>query len=493
MFFKLLNLEIKAFFRSAGVGKGIGIKIFLFLLGLYFLASYLFLGITLYPLSLEFYPDQEPIYVINNYLLRWFCFEFVLRFIFQNLPILKVKPLLTQRIKRSSIINVLLIKSLFSYYNILTLAIAVPFVITNITSSSFTLFPLLMWLFAVIVIVLSLNYLNFLIQRKFSSNAKVLIPFIAICLILVAIEYFNIFSISELFGSYFYQVLAYPLLGLIPIGLLIVSYLLSYRDVDENFYLDAYLENKQKTYQSSDLSWTNRFGALAPFLQLDLKLLWRNKRTRNTLYVSLGFLAYGLIFYPNPMYQGSSMLIFVGIFITGVFMINFGQFVPAWDSSYFAFLQTRPTTMKNYLEAKALLMYASILILSILSSFYVLFGWEILFINFSCAIYNAGINIPIILAFSAYNRKYIDLSNSSMFNYQGVGAAQWLISLPLIIPPIIIWMVLKTFIDLTTANIVLISLGVIGLLLRKVFINGIVELYLNNRFKMLNGFKQKDN
>ena len=31
---------------------------------------------------------------------------------------------------------------------------------------------------------------------------------------------------------------------------------------------------------TTDLAWTRRFGDIAPFLQLDLKLLWRNKHER---------------------------------------------------------------------------------------------------------------------------------------------------------------------------------------------------------------------
>jgi len=230
---------------------------------------------------------------------------------------------------------------------------------------------------------------------------------------------------------------------------------------------------------------------LAPFIQLDLKLLWRNKRAKTTVYLSLGFLAYGLLFYTNPKYADSSMLIFVGIFITGIFIINFGQFIPAWDSSYFPLLQTRPVTMKNYLEAKAMLMYGSILILTILSTPYAFFGWDKVYMNMACAIYNAGINIPIILLFGAYNKKYIDLSNGSMFNYQGIGAAQWLIGLPLLIIPIVIWFTVKVFADQNVANRVLIGCGVIGLLLRNVIMNSLVALYMHNRFRMLEGFKQK--
>src|SRR5690606_31970600 len=122
---------------------------------------------------------------------------------------------------------------------------------------------------------------------------------------------------------------------------------------------------------------------------------------------------------------------------------------------------------------------------------YAYFGWDKLYMNVACAIYNGGINIPIILLFGAYNRKHIDLSNGNMFNYQGIGLAQWLVSLPLLIIPIVIWFTVKFLGGQNVANMVLIGLGVIGFLLRQIILNVLVQLYSANRFKMLEGFKQK--
>lgn len=491
MLINLLRLEWKSFFRSASVGKSIAVKLFMGFIGVYFLTVFLLLGIGLFAACQKLFPNEEPILVVNNYLLLWLSFDFFLRFLLQNLPVVHTKPLLTQRIPRGKIVHVLLLKSIFSFYNLLTLAVALPFVVVNWGSSNYSFFTLLCWLIAVLGMVLTLNFLNLWVQRRFSTNLKALLPFILICGVLTALEYYSIYSVTTFFGSFFDIILAYPIIGILPLGLVVLSYWWTFKDIKANLYLDAYLDSKQKAYQASDLSWTNVFGDLAPFIQLDLKLLWRNKRAKTAVYVSLGFLAYGLLFYTNPMYAESSMLIFVGIFITGIFIINFGQFIPAWDSSYFPLLQTRPITMKNYLEAKAMLMYLSILVLTVLSTAYIYFGWHIVYMNVACAVYNAGVNIPILLCFGAFNKKYIDLSNGNMFNYQGIGAAQWLVGIPLILIPLVIWFTVKTFGDQNLANLVLIGLGVIGLLLRKVFINGLVDLYTANRFKMLEGFKQR--
>jgi hypothetical protein len=61
------------------------------------------------------------------------------------------------------------------------------------------------------------------------------------------------------------------------------------------------LQSKVEEANASDLSWTKRFGAIA--FTLDLKMIWRNKRPKTTIWMSLIILFYGLIVYINPAYK----------------------------------------------------------------------------------------------------------------------------------------------------------------------------------------------
>src|SRR5690606_3708318 len=139
MFLKLLRLEWKSFFRSANVGKGLAVKFFLGFLGIYFLAIFILLGFGLYFAIQELYPNEEPILFVNNFLLLWLLFEFMLRFVLQNLPVINAKSLLTQRVARQKIVHVLLAKSLFSFYNLLTLVTAVPFISICIVNTDYSI------------------------------------------------------------------------------------------------------------------------------------------------------------------------------------------------------------------------------------------------------------------------------------------------------------------------------------------------------------------
>lgn len=171
-------------------------------------------------------------------------------------------------------------------------------------------------------------------------------------------------------------------------------------------------------------------------------------------------------------------------------MINFGQFVPAWDAGYYPLIMAQNIPLKQYLTAKAGLITFSVVVLAILSTPYLYFGWKILLINMVCAVYNIGVNIPILLYAGSFNRKKIDLDKSPFMNYQGMGATQWIVGLPLMLMPLLIFWVFNKFISFESALTVLFGLGVMGLMLRNRAISLIAERYKRQKYAMIEGFKQ---
>jgi hypothetical protein len=71
----------------------------------------------------------------------------------------------------------------------------------------------------------------------------------------------------------------------------------------------------------------------------------------------------------NPAYKDTPVFFCVcWNFNDWVFMLNYGQFVPAWDSNYYGMMMSQNIPMKQYLNSKAVLMSVSVLILAILST-----------------------------------------------------------------------------------------------------------------------------
>ena len=79
-------------------------------------------------------------------------------------------------------------------------------------------------------------------------------------------------------------------------------------------YLDSGLQVVKKEAQNLELGWLNRFGRTAIFVKNDIKLILRNKRSKMTIWVSIGFLFYGFTFlltlqaaYTTPLFGRFSL------------------------------------------------------------------------------------------------------------------------------------------------------------------------------------------
>ncbi|MFL0352914.1 DUF5687 family protein [Xanthomarina sp. GH4-25] len=485
-----INLEWKQYFRSAYWQKSMAINVLLVLVALYFVVTFLALGIALYPILKDAIPDQDPLVIVNSYLFYWFLADVIMRFFFQKLPVMSVKPLLTLPIKRPKVVHYVLRKSSFSFFNILPLFAIIPFGVTLIING-YPLVSVVFWMVTIFIITLIINYLNFIIESISSETDLSYLPIIVFAGGLFAINYFNIISFSILTSNAVSSIYETPLLVVIPILILITLYVVNYKILKNKLYLDSSLKSKVQEVKASSLEWTRKFGDAAPFMQLDLKLIWRNKRPRSSVFILVIGLLYGLFFYPNPAYQDKPwMFAFVGIFVTGIFLINFGQFIPAWDSGYYKMLMSQNIKYKQYLKSKYTLMAVSVIILFILSIPYVYFGWKILLAHFAAAVYNIGINTHVMLLGGSFNRKKIDLNQRAAFNYQGTGAVQWLIGIPLMLLPLAIFGVCYYFFSFEIGCLVLTILGVIGIVFHQKLMNAITEKYLDSKYKMIQAFSQ---
>ncbi|WP_308991799.1 DUF5687 family protein [Mariniflexile litorale] len=487
-----LSLEWKSFFRSASFGKGLAIKILMGFLALYFLLMFLGMGVVLYPGLKKMFPDKDPLTIVNSFLFYWIIGDLVFRFFFQKLPVIVVKPLLILPVKRKNIVNYVLGKSVTSFFNFLPLFAIIPFGATLIVKG-YPVVSVLTWILTLILVTLIINFLNFIIE-SFSTEIELsFLPIIGVAGGLFALNYFNVISFSQIFANGFNAIYNTPVFIIIPVLILVGFYVINFRLLRKKLFLDSGLKEKVKEIQVSNLDWTKNFGAIAPFMQLDLKLIWRNKRTKSSVWMVLIGLLYGLFFYPQPTYQGMPWFFaFIGIFSTGIFLINFGQFIPAWDSGYYKLLMSQNIKYEQYLQSKFTLMALSVVILFVLGIPYVFFGWKILLTHFVAAIYNVGVNTHVILYGGSFNRKKIDLSQKAAFNYQGTGAVQWLIGIPLLLIPMGIFALFYFLIGFEIACLVLGILGVLGIVFHQKLMKGITAKYLQSKYKMIEAFNQNN-
>ncbi len=489
MFKRFISLEWKQFTRSSYFQRSLIVKILLFFVALYFIVSFLIMGGAAYFLLEEVFPKKDPLEVVNNYLIFWFLLEMVYRFFVQKLPVMNVKPLMTLPIKRKTMIHYLLGKTTFSFFNILPLFFFVPFTFILLIQG-YAPAHVLLWFVAIICFELSVNYLNFLINKTNSAFYVVL----AVLVGLGGLQYFGIYDVTEAAG-YFFNFIYEHLYGfLIPMALVILLYRRNYAFVRKDFYVDEKVSETTKEVTTSELNWLDRFGKLAVFLKNDIRMIRRNKRPRKVVLTSFIFLFYGLLFFPNPTFDNMIwFMAFVSIFITGGFLLSFGQLVPSWDSEYYKLLMSQNISYRKYLESKWMLMVVATGISFILSTPYLYFGWEIYEFVVAGALFNIGLNSFITLYGGVLNRVPIELNvkSKAFGNTQGFNMTQLLIALPKMLGPILIFVVPYKLIGYQAGVIALALSGVIGLAFKNQIFNLIENTYQKHKYKTIAAFDEK--
>ena len=483
-----LNLEWKQYFRAANWQKSIFLNILLVLFALYFILSFLAIGVGGYWILKEMFPDKDPLVVVNAFLLYAFVADLIFRYLMQKLPVMNIKPMLTLPISKSKIVHYILLKSSFSFFNLMSLFFYIPFSVVLIMQG-YDLWGVLGLLLTMMCGIQSVNFINFLVNK----DTRVFIGLVTLLCCGFLINYFNWFNLAAFVGKGFDFLYQNPIVVLAAVLLVFLLYRENYNRLRNEVYLDALISEKTKEVNAADLSFTDKLGDLAPFIKNDLRLMWRNKRTKSGVWMLLMGLLYGLFFYPNPMYKDMDfMFVLVGVFSTGTFLINFGQFIPAWDSGYYKMLMSQNFKYERYLESKYTIMSISVAALFVLGIPYVFFGWKVLFVHFAAMIYNLGVNTHVILLGGTFNRKKINLDEKAAFNFQGTGAVQWLIGLPLMLLPMGIFALLNWLISFEIATITLAVLGFIGIALHKKLMTAITKKYITNKYVMIHAFNQEN-
>ena len=488
-----ISHELKAFWRSKNTGKTIAIRIVMALLILYLLCSALFFGFFLDKILEKAFLKEDIVLSFCGILLIYFLFDLFMRLQLQELPTLRVQPYLQLPIKRNALVGYLAFTAMFSVFNLWPFILFVPFIVKIIAADSGGLAA-----FAFIIALAGLtvfnNYLALYVKRKANLNGWIfLIAAATIVLIGLSDFYWHLFSIRKLSFLFFGNLINHPILALLPVALGVVMYYLNFLYLKDNLYLEELGSRKASAYKSStEYPILNRFGHIGDLVANEIKLIFRNKRPRSALVMGLFFMFYGLMFYGRPGPVGADgFKVFVGMFMTGIFIISYGQFLFSWQAAHFDGILVSKVKFTDFLKAKYLLFSIVSTVAFLLTTPYVYFGWRVILIHFVMYLWNIGVNIPIVLFFANRNYKRIDLSKGASFNWEGVGATQMLLSFPLLLIPYLIYGPLAFFHHSDIALGLLAATGIAFILTRNFWIKQLETDFYTKRYKIAEGFRDK--
>lgn len=421
----------------------------------------------------------------------YFAGMFAFRFFMQQTPVMAIQPYQHLNIPRTSLVHFVLIKGAFNFFNLLTLVFFVPFATQQVSYYHGGTLAFL-WLLGLICLDLFFNYITIYLKKQMITGLKVILWLIAGLTLLALGDILGWYSYANGFALALEYIMHTPVLLLIPALMLAMAYRLNYRYLKSHFYLEDNTTVKESRQSGTRLTYLERFGLIGEVMIMDVRLFLRNKRTKTIIYLAPVFLLYGLFFYLSDQYaQDDGFMVFVGIFMTGGIMFNYLQHAFAFEGSYWDLLLTSRIDFRDYIRAK--FMGGSILTIAafILILPYLYFGWFILLINTATFLFNLGIVLPMLIYIATYNTKSLDLSKGTAFNFQGVGGMHFLTMVPVFIMPLFLYLPFKWFGNPDYGVYLIGLVGLLGLALKRVFIEMIHKNLQSRKYIMAGGFREK--
>ncbi|WP_026952774.1 DUF5687 family protein [Algoriphagus mannitolivorans] len=494
MFFTLIRLQILKSFRSTAFAKSLLANLLLGFLALLLLSYVLGAGIFLRRIIEHFADGEDLLGVLNSYLVFFFLTEFMYRYFVQSLPVIELESLLHLPIGKRKIIHMLLFRSFISPLSVIALLLFLPFGI-QVVLVSYGWMGLVTWLGSILMTSWTLHWFMLWFKQRFEDSLIGLLVVFGVLLVGAGSSYMGWYNLGEITKPVFDLALVSPFPFLALVGLVVGAYSLCFLFYVSNAYLEDLSEEENVRFVNQSFGWLSRFGMPGEMANVEWKLIVRHKKSRTFLMLSAFFLLYGLIFYNNPAYKSedgfSFIFIFVGVFITGIFMIQYGQLFLSWNSSNFDFYLSKKSGVEALVRGKYLLFFGISMVCFLASVPYAYFGWHFLLIHLATFLFNIGILVHVIIWFALWKPKPMDLNKGAMFNYEGVGAAQFLIIIPMMLGPYLIYV---PFSLLFNDYIGLFALGTIGIL-GIIFYNRLAQIninrVLNNRYEISSSFRQE--
>ncbi|NND71745.1 MAG: hypothetical protein HKN43_09205 [Rhodothermales bacterium] len=428
---------------------------------------------------------------VNDYLLAVFVSLFTIRFLFQRTPRFNFEPYLHLPISKLTLVHFFQFTSTVTLHNVFPLLFLVPFWYMSILPVSTTLGAML-WLLSIVLLLGMSTFMNNWLRATLSHQRRAVTAFFMLLVMFVVLDQLSTaFWMNDISRWLFDEVVMGNgiVFSLIPLTTLFVfvlssrSLMLSMRHTGAERVLD------RKLISQSPLLRNN--GVLTELIVTELRLMWRNRRPRHYLVMSILFsTAYLLFLLANQNAYGG--IIFggvIGLFASGGFALNYGQLMFAWESAYYDGILSRNISVHTIVKSKYLMLQGSCAILFVASlPLFLVLRPDLLAIHLAFLLYNAGVTCTLIMMLALRNRRRVTIGKTgNFFNYEGFSAMHWVWIFPTALPPILALVAFRA--NPTVGTLIVMGMGLMGLAFWSFWVRGLSTEYHRNRHRMAEGFR----
>ncbi|MEC4113652.1 DUF5687 family protein [Myroides pelagicus] len=486
----LVSLQKKQFSRRAKSGIDIWVAVLKWFAFGYLALIFLILGIGINKIVLKEFDGQSIVDVVSRFFIFYLSSELIMRYFFQKMPVAMLKHYLVLSIKKKEIVSFFVKRTFLTPFNFVQLFFYIPLLV-NLLRFDYNIVGSIFW----VVSLYLLSFIMHLLVVLIENNKTVFIAFVIGIIGFGAITYYEIFDFTSYIQHIFSATYYYPFLVVLFVGIFYLLYRLVLRFYLSSLYIDVLDIKKDIDRNVSDISWVEKFGKHSLFIKNDVKLILRNKRAKSVILMSIVFVFYAFIFDFGFRSASNSygFQVFLGYFVTGGFMMLFGQYVPSWDSSHYSLILTQKVSFHEYLESKWVMISFATLISILLCSVYLIKGLDFYLLIVSMGIYNIGISSFLVLYTGIYTRFPIDLTSAKniMGDKKAFNARSFVMVIPQLLIPVVIFYCADWVLGYYGALGCLALCGVLGIVFRKYTIRYLADLNKKEKYNMIIDFKKK--
>lgn len=421
--------------------------------------------------------------------------DFGMRFIAQQTPSQIVRPYLLLPLSQYACIDTFIFSSLFNWGNLIWLTFVLPYILMSTIFSYGVLTSLISIVFVIIMVLANSQWYS--IARTLINDSFVwwLLP-AGVYAILAMPLYIGSDAGFDQFGDFFSYI--GELIGRhSPIPLIIAFAFLALlvyinRRLQFVFVMRELMRSDKNTTikNINTFSFLERYGELGNFLQLEVKLLIRNKNPRKAFLTGIvAVLLISTVIIFTDVYDSDSMTVFWGLYNFIIWGATILVRAMGYEGNYIDCLLVHKEKILTLLEAKYIFYSILLLLPFILMLPVVISGKWSLYMLVSFMVFTMGFQYLILFQTAVYNKQAIPL-NEKLTSKGGLDSnyIQTVIMAIVFIVPNGIVGFLQAFFSSNTAYSILLIIGIGCIITNKLWLRNVYKRLMKRKYINLESF-----
>lgn len=462
-------------------------QFFVYLAAAFYVCYLIFFGVLFAFLMQD--EAVEPYHIINKGLFIFFIIDFLMRFGFQQLPTQEMKPYMLLPIKRNRVIDVLLIRSALSYFNLFWLFFFVPFAILTV-AKFYGMWGVFTYCFGIWLLAVANNYWYQLCKLLLGEKIWWFLLPVAFWGGIIGLAFLDdspIYDFHMNLGEGFITSNILTFLGVL--ALIAVLFLINRWLIGKLMYAEMNKVADTQVKHVREYKFFDRFGEIGEYMRLELKMLTRNKVSRQQMIsISCIVIMFSLLIGFSDVYDGAfqDFLIIYNFVIFGTMFLSM---LMSFEGNYIDGLMSRKESIYTLLRAKYYIYSVAMFIPTLFMLPAVFTGKVSILTCLAWQLFTNGAVFCCFFQLAVYNNRTIPMNEKmTNRNYAGSGK-QNIIAFVAMGVPILIGFALKGLVGETWTALIVMLVGIAFIATSNLWIMNVYRRFMKRRYINMEGFR----